>query len=513
MWSSLNSPVGKGLCKSTLMGGVDQNYSLLADQMREKTQHKKIQKWVRIFATAMTGSVYFSKGLMFSVPGPTLLSLQNIVDTSVDEITWIYGARGIGLIVGCFMLGFVVKDRWRSAMFGINFVVAGLSFGFSPWCRSLTSILVAFTVSGFGMGFVEAGGNYFIMDLWGESSPAILAAVIGCFIIGATVSPLIAIPFLPAEHFNRTNRAGTFSGAKHFNSTIIETNTTNGSNVDVAYGIEWDSRRNVHIETLYFIIMVIACVSGLCLACGSALVSHFGQDRGESSPHTKVENEQKKETETSIVPKGSSYIFIVCLMFLFIMVLIGLELNFYGMVAAYIVLGMNGTKQEGTLMVSYFWGIYAVFSTVGIVTSNFFTPSTLLLVNLALITVANIFLVSSAPTWVTLWVGTTVLSIGFGSTYAGVFIWSNFYLKLSHKVSAALVAGGQVGTCLVPIITGYFFAKDPFSLMKITMVCALICDVLFVLVEVVVYRYVRGTRPTSLGLRKLRETGYDNLDS
>jgi predicted MFS family arabinose efflux permease len=94
---------------------------------------------------------------MFSVPGPTLLNLQRILDTSVDQISWVFGARGIGLIIGSFLLGFVVKDRWRSAAFGINFVVAGLAFGFAPWSRTLAEITVAFAVNGFGMGFVEAG--------------------------------------------------------------------------------------------------------------------------------------------------------------------------------------------------------------------------------------------------------------------------------------------------------------------------------------------------------------------
>jgi predicted MFS family arabinose efflux permease len=93
---------------------------------------------------------------MVSVPGPTLLNLQHIVGSSVHNITWVFGARGFGQIIASILFGFIVKDRWRSATFGINFVVAGIAFGFVPWSRSLAEIIVVFIVNGFGVGFVIA---------------------------------------------------------------------------------------------------------------------------------------------------------------------------------------------------------------------------------------------------------------------------------------------------------------------------------------------------------------------
>jgi fucose permease len=337
--------------------------------------------------------------------------------------------------------------------------------------------------------FLFSGGNYFIVKIWGEGSPAPLAATICCFIIGATVSPLIAIPFLSANVNASTNNSET---------SVVGTNDS-----DVT-SIHWDFRRDVKIEALYFILMVIACVSGLGLASGSALIRRTGD--------TLTAKDTKQNKPEAIISQGFVQILVISLMFLFIMVIIGLELNFYGMVAPYIILDLHGTEQEGTLMVSYFWGIYSIFSILGIPTFYYFTPSTLLLVNLVFMTVANIVLVACDQTWKTLWIGTTLLSMAFGTTYSGVFNWGDFYLDLSHQVSAVLVAGGQLGSVVVPLVTGPSFAAEPFALMKITLICAVICDVLFVLIEVIAYPSIRIHRPTSLGLRKLRESGYRDMD-
>jgi fucose permease len=337
--------------------------------------------------------------------------------------------------------------------------------------------------------FVFSGSIYFIVKIWGEDSPGPLTAATSSFILGAAISPLIALPFLSERPTNTSIRY----------SAETEVALANASNGVITSS---DFRRDKKIETLYFILMGITCVIGIGMALGSALVSRSG------------ESLTKEETRTgdAIITKGSIKIILIILMCVFIMMIIGLEINIYGMLAPYIILGLHGTEQEGTIMVSYLWGIYAVFSLSGIAAYHYFTPSTILLANLVLMIVANVVLVVCDPTWKTLWIGSTLLSVGFAGTYGGVFLWADFYLDLSHQVSAVLVVGSQLGSVVVPLVTGPLFAADPFSLMKITLICVIICAVLFVLVEVIAYQRIRIHRPTSLGLRKLREQGYRDMD-
>uniref|UniRef100_A0A673ZN92 Major facilitator superfamily domain containing 4Aa n=1 Tax=Salmo trutta TaxID=8032 RepID=A0A673ZN92_SALTR len=137
-------------------------------------------------------SVFFSFGLCIAFLGPTILDLRCQTQSTLQEITWVFFAQQLSLLLG-------MSDVWLrcalSALF-ISSLVISVVFAIIPLCHHVLMLAVAMAISGMAMGVIDTIANQQLVKLYQKDS-AVFLQVLQFFIgLGVLVSPLVADPFL-----------------------------------------------------------------------------------------------------------------------------------------------------------------------------------------------------------------------------------------------------------------------------------------------------------------------------
>jgi hypothetical protein len=384
--------------------------------------------------------------------------------------------------------------------------------------------------------------NYFTLQLWQEDSPPVFSAGVACFLAGAAISPLIAIPFLPKGnhdalygnlaqtvampvssnnhnvsvgvsepgYFNDTMRTNAFSdlGAPFgpradalTNSTFSESlkNDSIGVLANNTFG-NIPSVLGHPMRDLYFVMMAFGLFSALFVTSGSLWSSQVGLAAKELSESRK---------EDPIVGTGLSRIFVIIFCLLYQVLIIGLEVLFIGLIPSYMVEELGGSPQDGTLITSIFWGIYTVVAIVGVGLAHYLTPSTILLFDNVILTAGAAILLCGSQNSTLVLIGTAVLAVGYGPVYATIFLWGDHYISLTRKLTGVFVAAPELGGVIMPVIGGQFFSKYPGSLMVMAVILSVLSDVMFVLTESIAFPLQQKTQEAKFGWRQTK--GYDTI--
>ncbi|XP_077995956.1 sodium-dependent glucose transporter 1A-like [Glandiceps talaboti] len=118
----------------------------------------------RLLMTMLLYLAFFGLGLRIGVIGPSLPDFQLNTDENVDRITLIFTTAGVGYAIGS-ILGGILFEKFDN------------------------HLLMALAV-------LASGGNTVCIDIWRNDSGLYMQALHFVFALGATVSPLIAGPFL-----------------------------------------------------------------------------------------------------------------------------------------------------------------------------------------------------------------------------------------------------------------------------------------------------------------------------
>lgn len=126
--------------------------------------------------------------------GPLISDFADRVGVSVDTVGILFTAQSLAALLSAAMIG-PVLERFNARpvlLVGVGFVGAGL-FGLVV-AQTLPALLAAGALIGFGVGFIDTGGQLLIIALFGSESALPLNSLHFLFSVGAVIGPFLAVP-------------------------------------------------------------------------------------------------------------------------------------------------------------------------------------------------------------------------------------------------------------------------------------------------------------------------------
>ncbi|KAK7099317.1 sodium-dependent glucose transporter 1-like isoform X2 [Littorina saxatilis] len=157
-------------------------------------------EWVKRFTKTLALSLaFFALGLCVSIPGATLLDLEERTHTTTEHISFIFTGRSLGYLLGSVVGGVLFVYFDQQILLFYTLVLTGMATIAVPWCTALVALASMIAVQGLALGVLDTGGNMFCIKIWNKSSAPYLQALHFSFAVGAFLAPLLARPFLVGQ--------------------------------------------------------------------------------------------------------------------------------------------------------------------------------------------------------------------------------------------------------------------------------------------------------------------------
>ncbi len=150
---------------------------------------------VRLILVSAIWAIFFVFGFQLAGVGPLISSFAAQAGVSVETVGILFTAQSLAALASAAMIG-PVLERFNIRpviMIGVASVCTGI-FGLMV-AASLPALLAAGAFIGFGVGFMDTGGQLLIIALYGDQSARPLNSLHFLFSVGAVIGPLLAVPF------------------------------------------------------------------------------------------------------------------------------------------------------------------------------------------------------------------------------------------------------------------------------------------------------------------------------
>ncbi|GBM16324.1 Sodium-dependent glucose transporter 1A [Araneus ventricosus] len=421
-------------------------------------------KGIKIFKTCNLYLCFLMLGMSVAIPGPTLLDLQNLVNTDMQHIAFIYTARSAGYLIGSLSGGvlFDLVPRKQIILTVANFVASLTMLGI-PWSRSIGVLTALMAVNGMTLGCLDTGGNVCCLNLWGKDSAPFYQALHFTFGVGALIAPLIAAPFV-----------GNFDSLDYSfdNSSTVAANTTlqpgfqnylNDSFVDnfeippITYAYSAIGVFSIFVTALFLIICII-------------------------SP---LETQGQQNDESKVIERKLSFILlIVFLNIILVFVETGTEIGYAQMLTTYVVKGpLKLSPTTGSYMTSGFWAAFSISRFLSVFLAMKFSNLQMIVFDIIVSSIGALVLLSfgGSEVWA-VWLATILLGVGIASFFPAAIGWIEKYMTVTNKMASSFCVGAAFGEMVIPFIISIYIDTVPLVLIyTVVASCALSAGVVFIM--------------------------------
>ncbi|KAL0978440.1 hypothetical protein UPYG_G00170400 [Umbra pygmaea] len=205
-------------------------------------------------------SVFFSFGLCIAFLGPTILDLRCQTQSTLQEITWVFFAQQLFLMLGSAIGGLFKKTLCfsLSALLACSLVIS-VVFMIIPLCHHVLMLAVAMAICGTAMGVIDTIANLQLVKLYQKDS-AVFLQVLHFFIgLGALVSPLVADPFLAEGScvLAGNTTANTSTDIQHLRSYLAGKGTIPPQNLSDHYHFHTEGIITTNVSYAFWIMALI----------------------------------------------------------------------------------------------------------------------------------------------------------------------------------------------------------------------------------------------------------------
>ena len=237
------------------------------------------------------------------------------------------------------------------------------------------------------------------------------------------------------------------------------------------------------IAAYLFVISMVYCV--LCI-------------RGKCSIYrAKIDDAQLESTHNQESP-GFRYQ-MLALLFFFYFLYVGMEVTYGGFLLAFAVEHLKWSKSQATIVTSVFWGSFAFGRGISILLARCCKPHVMLIIDL-IMTISSLTVLSlwSDTYDAVVWFGSACLGMGMASIFPTGISWAERYMQVTGRATAVFVVGCALGEMCLPAFTGFMFEHfNPMGLIYIELGCAIICMVLYIIMQNIASNY--GVKYHALG--------------
>jgi MFS family permease len=117
-----------------------------------------------IIITYLTSALFTFQAVVYSVTGPIILDLAELVNSDISKVSIVVPIRGLGLCIGSLLRGHLLDvSRCRTGSSLISFLICGGLAAAIPWSPNLEVMVVFFFLQGLLVGFIETGKRIFTL--------------------------------------------------------------------------------------------------------------------------------------------------------------------------------------------------------------------------------------------------------------------------------------------------------------------------------------------------------------
>ena len=170
---------------------------------------------------------------------------------------------------------------------------------------------------------------------------------------------------------------------------------------------------------------------------------------------------------------------------------VGIEITFGGLVATYVVKGLNWEKYKGPVITSVFWGIFGISRLISVPVSAFLRPTTMIIISLICIVVSLLTMTLLGHLHeAVIWAATGVFGYALGPLFPSGVLWTSRYILLDGRASSVITIGSCFGSTLFPALTAYLFDVASHQwLLYILLGEGFVLLVIFIIMNVVAVRH------------------------
>ena len=420
---------------------------------------------------------YFTYGLGFSIIGPTLLDVAELVRASFHEVSFGVVARSATYCAGALFFGWAFNLINRQLGFVVNLLISGLSLLAIPFVRSLYFFIAAQAVFGFSIAGLDVAGNAWILEIWQEGANPYMQGLHFSYAIGMTIAPLIAEPYLSPE-------------VRRQNATIISVD--NGTTAEFFNLTNATSAADVIASESRIAIPFAICSLSLTLAAILLFTLYFTSPYTESlrtASQAKIISSgrhlaDRDEEASNLIPVETpkEYFFkIVILGSCLLCFYCGIELNTFTFLQDFVVYSdLRLTKSTGAYMLSVLSATFAACRGISIFVATRVKTTHMLYTNMLLIGTGNvILLIFGNSNEQLLWLGLIIIGIGCSCVFPGIYSFLEERINVTNSVCGCFMFTSSIATTTNPILVGYFIESMPMIFVYINVVSLVICIFIF----------------------------------
>ncbi|XP_006819370.1 sodium-dependent glucose transporter 1A-like [Saccoglossus kowalevskii] len=485
---------------------IDLSTNTVSPQDQSIARHKKVKTFQLYMA-------FFAQGMCVGIIGPSLLHLKQQVGVTFQQITYVFLARTISYTVGS-AVGAPCYDRFDNQLL-LSFSMLGTAIGILvPWCSSLPMLIVAFVIWGAPSGFQTLGCNMMCLNFWGKESGPWIQGLHFSYALGATISPLIAAPFLTSYDHPARSDTGTaidssqnttiginialdyvtdtpfnllqsvLSGANETLRPLSQNITYDGTTTDtisvykskpLSVGRLWIPYT---IISLYCFVVALLYISSFCAGNRKCVIKQ------NISCNTKIrENAQYQGTIFRCT--------FLTLMFLFAFFYAGNEAIYGGFLYTFAMQSAhNFTPRTASYLNSAYYGSFALARGAAICVAMFISPAKMLNADLCGMCTASILLVAFASKNLNiLWAATILLGVSMASVYPTGLAWAGEYIVITGTATAVYVVGASLSIIALPMLMGYLIESfAAISLMYVVLAMTFGITLTYIIMQVIALR-------------------------
>lgn len=146
----------------------------------------------RVLVSAIWAT-FFVFGFQLAGIGPLISVLAGRTGVSIETVGILFTVQSFASLASASMIGMLIErfSIRRVILMGLICVTLGMAgFYFS---QSLVLLLLSGAVLGFGVAFIDAGGQLLVIELYGDQSARPLNSLHFLFSVGAVIGPFLAV--------------------------------------------------------------------------------------------------------------------------------------------------------------------------------------------------------------------------------------------------------------------------------------------------------------------------------
>lgn len=447
----------------------------------------------RIFCVAATYLSYLLSGSCINLNGPALLHLEYLFSTDTKHIGFSFVAYCTGFAGSAILCGFLYARLNKELQ--LSFVTFG--FGFVtillPWQPSVYYFIASVALQAAFVGYFYTAANAYVLWLCRDSKlkRPVVTGLHALGSSGAALGPLMLRPFLVKLPSSADQNTGDSVDNSHaFNVSAYADDKNESDSIESNYTA--NTFRNERVTDVdVFVIRYGYLLAGLlCILPGVMFVIAFlGKKENESQLNIKHKNDANTANSMNIEPVLSPCVKRILLAFLLSIVFAEQAYSTgipRGYLAAFAVKGLSWSAKDAALLASVFWLVHGASRVIGVVTSSFFTPTSITFVNLlfAFSGYVVMMFLPNLPSSVT-WIACVLSAFGAGTMFSMMLLFFSDYVTMSGRVTSAVFVMVSASFGCSGAVMGFLFqVYDP---MYYTYICISAVLLHFVLFSIAVW--------------------------